>query len=333
MNRAPNPGDDSAGVPADRGDDDSGETGFFGPDFFGRMPASARPWFKWLQELSAAADLKTLEYAALCAKLRLRRIELAMARWQLDKDEPAFMAAMEECYNDESLRMPDLLRRSHPMQFRLETISKDFEKLALRVYEVNPDAIKAMVDIDMSGFGVAAEEADEKYGAQGIRALKQEVAECVEQALNAVHVPKEKALIAEAGDGALLMFDSARKAVEFGWHLHRRAKVHNDGFPTPTPMHFRVGIATGTVSVETRTTGHLRGLDPSGMAITHAVRLQSKCGVGGLAINSVTYDLLIKAEQEKFGPSEPIHGKRTEVIHGRRSLNAQSTPHMGEAGR
>jgi serine/threonine protein kinase/class 3 adenylate cyclase len=104
------------------------------------------------------------------------------------------------------------------------------------------------------------------------------------------------------GDGFMLAFQSARKAIQCAIAMQRAFQVHNEG--TETPVRTRMGLHTGEVIKE--------GDDFFGIHVNLAARVAGKADGGEILVSSLLKDLAASGGDIAFGDPRTVEFKGIE---------------------
>ena len=184
---------------------------------------------------------------------------------------------------------------------------------------IRSHAIKTVLELDLVGYSSEARRLEQGLGtAEVVLRLNDQIQGFVDEGLRAVGLPREKAVMATTGDGAILLFDAAADAHRFAEALHAAADRHNAGVSEPTAKRwFRTGAATGEVATRARPGG---GTDVAGTTIANAVRLEAAGTPGQLLVDAATFDALPHEMKLRYGGPEQVPGKRDETFAVRRCV-------------
>lgn len=176
------------------------------------------------------------------------------------------------------------------------------------------EATRTVLDLDMVGYSTVARAMDAGGDAEGVRALNARIQRFVDAGLRGVGRSREHTVMAETGDGAILVFDAPAEAHRFAAAMFAALAPAAAGPAVPFAFHFRVGAATGRLVLERRPGGYRM----AGLVIAHAVRLQTAAGAGTLLVDQATFDALPRELQDRYSPEEVVRGKRDETFVARR---------------
>ena len=98
----------------------------------------------------------------------------------------------------------------------------------------------------MVGYSDLARIIEENVGVEVVFRLNQQIQQFVEAGLAAVGMQREKAVLATAGDNAIVAFEKGGDAHLFATAVHQAAEAHNAKVSVASAKRwFRIGIATG----------------------------------------------------------------------------------------
>lgn len=165
--------------------------------------------------------------------------------------------------------------------------------------------IKTVVELDLKGWSAVARELEEHLSAKVVLQFNEQIQEFVEAGLNSIGVPRNAAVRATTGDGAILVFDHPDTAHSFAEAVHNMCRLHNESKTVAAARRwFRIGIATGDLATDP--------VDPSiigGTVIMHAVRLEASASIGEVVIDTGTYARLNSQYRSLYGQEEVVVGK------------------------
>lgn len=176
---------------------------------------------------------------------------------------------------------------------------------------------KTVVELDLKGYSDVARELEEHISAEVVLAFNSQIQCFIDSGLKAAGLPREKSVMATTGDGAILVFDSPAIAHVFGAAVHDACRVHNyKKIVASAKRWFRIGIATGSLAIETQ--GGVKEM--AGSVIGRAVRLEAGGNIGEILVDTETYVGLSDDQKAHYGPEESIRGKRDEAFAARRCV-------------
>jgi internalin A len=174
---------------------------------------------------------------------------------------------------------------------------------------------KTVVELDLKGYSDIAPELEEHFSAEVVMKLNEQIQSFVDAGLKAVNVFREETVMADTGDGAIVVFDEPTIGHRFAEAVHQACAVHNQGKTLAAAKRwFRIGIATGDLALETR--GGVRKM--AGSVISRAVRLEVAANIGEILADADTHASLPAELQACYGAEEQIAGKRHEKFRVRR---------------
>ena len=170
---------------------------------------------------------------------------------------------------------------------------------------------KTVVDIDLIGYSTIARSLEESIAPKILLDLNKQIQEFVDQGLAEAETPRVEALLSNTGDGAILMFENAGRAHQFGVGLLQVTQNWNTRRNDPLAMRFfRVGIASGALEMQ-----ELYGAkEYAGTVIARAVRLQAKAKPCSILIDELTAASLPAELRHLYAGPEEVAGKRDEVF-------------------
>lgn len=169
---------------------------------------------------------------------------------------------------------------------------------------------RTIVEIDLVGYSIISLNVEDSLDVSSVSHLNRQIQAFIDSGLSTVNASRDKNVVAETGDGAILMFASALYAHCFAEAVHEATRQHNQ-----TKKHylskriFRVGMASGDIVVNPKLRG---GVDIAGTTIVRAVRLEAKAQPGGCLVDEVTYSNLPIEKQTKYSGKIYVAGKRNE---------------------
>lgn len=177
--------------------------------------------------------------------------------------------------------------------------------------------MKTVVELDLQGYSDIARELEEHFSAEIVAKFNDQIQSFVDAGLRAVRLPREQAVMATTGDGAILVFDRAEHAHYFAEAVHAATKEHNATKTIVLAQRwFRMGAATGDIAMEI--VGGEKKI--AGTTIANAVRLEAAAHIGELLIDVATFGALPPALQIRYGGEEEVTGKRHEKFRVRRCV-------------
>ncbi|MDB5319417.1 MAG: hypothetical protein JWN40_1048 [Phycisphaerales bacterium] len=179
---------------------------------------------------------------------------------------------------------------------------------------------RCIMSVDMSEFSRIQQQLATSLGsgraAEQAEALSDQIQQIIKDGFRRARANHKKALLVSAGDGGLYAFDDIADAHRIAVQILLRAEEHNAEVRETNPLTasrcFRVGIAYGPVRAE-------GGREPSGPAITTAVRLESGGPSGEIRVTAEAYARLPEDLKKLYGGEEKVRGKKhDQVIRARR---------------
>ena len=111
--------------------------------------------------------------------------------------------------------------------------------------------VKTVVELDLAGYSDVARELEDHLSVAVVMSFNDQIQTFVDDGLKQVGVLRQDAVMAQPGDGAILVFDHPETAHKFATAVHNSCRTHNDARSTPSAKRwFRVGIATGELVME-----------------------------------------------------------------------------------
>jgi class 3 adenylate cyclase len=182
---------------------------------------------------------------------------------------------------------------------------------------------KTVAVVDMVGYSSIARLLEQNISAASVSELNKQIQNFMTRGLQQLQPAELYTVVARTGDGIILLFDSVDAAHSFAAGVHRFAKEHNDLRTESTAQRwFRVGIATGEVSVTPRPGAND---EYAGTTIANAVRLEAAAEAGEVMMDDVSFAELSPELRPLYGPEETVQGKRDESFRVRRYI---VTPRM-----
>ena len=176
---------------------------------------------------------------------------------------------------------------------------------------------KTVVELDLVGFSDRARLLEDELGAEIVFVFQEQIQRFVSVGLLAAGVEPGDTVLAETGDGALLLFADAAAAHHFAQGVHDACSEHNAGRASrDAERWFRIGAATGDVAERERDGKK----EVAGTAIARAVRFETAGTPGHFLVDAATYEALPPELRELYGPEEEVPGKREERFRGRRCV-------------
>jgi predicted ATPase len=175
---------------------------------------------------------------------------------------------------------------------------------------------KTVVELDLQGYSDVALELEEHLSADLVLKFNDQLQEFVDAGLSSIAVPRDAAVMAETGDGAILAFDDADTGHSFAEAVHAACRMHNHSKTVAAARRwFRIGIATGELAIDSAQPSRIGGI-----VIARAVRLEASARIGEVVIDPETYAGLNDRYKSLYGQEEVILGKRQEQFRARRYI-------------
>jgi class 3 adenylate cyclase len=175
---------------------------------------------------------------------------------------------------------------------------------------------KTVAVVDMVGYSSIARMLEQNISAASVSELNKQIQAFMTRALEQLPPAQAYTVVARTGDGIILLFDGADAAHRFAASVHLFARGHNDLRSESTAQRwFRVGIATGEVSVTPRSGA---SDEYAGTTIANAVRLEAAAEAGEVMMDDVSFAELSPELRPLYGPEETVKGKRDESFRVRR---------------
>lgn len=176
---------------------------------------------------------------------------------------------------------------------------------------------KTVVELDLVGYSDLSRTLEENVGVEVVSLLNQQIQQFVDAGLTAAGAKRERAVLATAGDNAIVAFNGgAADAHRFATAVHKATEAHNKERSVPSAKRwFRVGIATGELGERPGARG---GREIFGTVIANAVRLEAAARPGQIVAERATFQLLPTNLREPYGPEEMVRGKRDEQFAAHR---------------
>lgn len=168
---------------------------------------------------------------------------------------------------------------------------------------------KTVVELDLVGFSTIGDNLEQGLDVHSLVQLNQQIQSFVDVGLEFVGGSRQRNVMATTGDGAILVFDSAKDAHCFAQAVHAATFEHNRARSQPLAKRvFRIGIASGEIVMVEKP----GGFDIAGSTIARAVRLEAKAQPGGVLVDEGTFQSLDADQKRQYGAKETIAGKRDE---------------------
>ncbi len=174
---------------------------------------------------------------------------------------------------------------------------------------------KTVVSVDMSQYGRQSSHAEDLAGVEGLFILNEQILEIMRCAIRKVGVDPNSVILIETGDGALLLFDDSKVAIQFAEEVHRAADITNrEILHDENKRHFRIGISAGQVMLQpvgTRSKSLVK-YHLAGVAIAVAVRLQSGANTGEILATEAALRLIPDNLASAFSETRQVQAKKHE---------------------
>jgi len=182
---------------------------------------------------------------------------------------------------------------------------------------------KTVVELDLVGYSTIGDNFEQGLDVHSVAQLNHQIQSFVEAGLKAVSGSRHDNVMTTTGDGAILVFDSAKDAHQFAQAVHEATLEHNRTRAQPLAKRvFRMGVASGEIVMVEKP----GGFDIAGTTIARAVRLEAKAQPGGLLVDKATFEALETDQKQHYGPKETVAGKRDEKFEAYRwQPNAEGT--------
>lgn len=175
----------------------------------------------------------------------------------------------------------------------------------LEVFQMNPmtPVERSCVCIDMARYSLLARQIQATQDAKALFDFNRKLQAQFRCALTVVGAKPGQVAIDDTGDGALLFLADADMAVNFAIEVLKAGFAKNLEIPNKEwHQHVRIGIDTGKVMLDLkRMDGKVVSFNSAGVPIINAVRIQSKCSTGRVAVSRVTWGKLSSEHQALFG--------------------------------
>ena len=169
---------------------------------------------------------------------------------------------------------------------------------------------KTIVEIDLVGYSTICDHLEQGLDVRTVAQLNKQIQSFIDAGLSAAGVLRDQAVAKTTGDGAILIFDSARLAHQCVAAVHAATAEHNRTRTQPLAKRvFRSGAATGEIAFERRRGG---GFEIAGTTIARAVRLEARASPGGILVDDATFESLSDEQKRCYGAKTRVAGKRDE---------------------
>jgi hypothetical protein len=207
--------------------------------------------------------------------------------------------------------LSDLIRRHEKIRSRLGNTCANLQKLSggrrkkeLGQTKPSPSVHQmSCVSIDMARYSLLARQIQATQEAKALFDFNRKLQEQFRRALAAAGAKPDRVPIDDTGDGALVFMPDATTAVKFAVEVQKASFVKNLGIPNKEwQQNLRIGIDTGEVMMDLVVRdGDVMSFNSAGVPIINAVRIQSKCPVGEIAVSRPTWGKLDSGLQGLFG--------------------------------
>ncbi|AMV25131.1 hypothetical protein VT84_12100 [Gemmata sp. SH-PL17] len=178
-------------------------------------------------------------------------------------------------------------------------------------------ATKTVLELDLVGYSTIAAELEHNLGVETSPQLNKQIQNLIDSGLSVIGLERKTAVMQTTGDGAILVFDHASQAHDFAEAVTRATRAHNANKPVGTSKRvFRIGIATGDLVMEAKESG---GFEIGGIAISRAVRLETKAKPGEVLCDTYTFSVLTEEQRKRYSKAETVTGKRDEKFEAHRA--------------
>jgi class 3 adenylate cyclase len=182
---------------------------------------------------------------------------------------------------------------------------------------------KTILELDLVGYSDRARMLEQNDGAAAVAALNAQIQTFVDEGLLAIKADR-RAVVANTGDGAIVLLDNASHAHDFARAVHESTRKHNLARSEPSAKRwFRIGAATGDVQIAPQPDGSPR---VAGTVIANAVRLEAAARPGELLIDTATHVAFPDMLKLEYGTEERVKGKREEEFSAHRRTFVADAP-------
>lgn len=170
----------------------------------------------------------------------------------------------------------------------------------------------ACVSIDMAKYSELARQIQGRQDPEALFSFNQRLQTQLRAALKDAGADPAQVPIDDAGDGALIYLPTADLAVKFAIQVQRDTFAKNLEIPKDEWwQHLRIGIDVGIVVLETFSLdGRILSFNSAGVPIINAVRIQSNCRKGRIAVSRATWGNLSEKLKLLFGPMKTTGKKK-----------------------
>lgn len=166
---------------------------------------------------------------------------------------------------------------------------------------------QTVIEVDLVGYSRLLPILDQGLGPGAVAEFNSQIQGFIDAATQAAGLNPASAVNQRAGDGAIVLVETAENAYRFAVALHMDTSEHNRTRNEPlSKRYFRVGVATGDLHVSQA------GQSPpviAGEVIARACRLETKSPAGGMLIDDATYRELRPNTKATFSGPETIQLK------------------------
>lgn len=171
---------------------------------------------------------------------------------------------------------------------------------------------KTVIELDLVGYSTICDNLEQGLDVNSVLHLNQQIQAFIDAGLQAINVTRDQTVMFTTGDGAILVFDSAKDAHLFAEAAHAATREHNRKRKRPLAKRvFRSGAATGEIVMQPKPSG---GFEIAGTVIARSVRLEAKADPGSLLIDEATYSGLSADQRKRYGPRATVPSKRDEIF-------------------
>jgi class 3 adenylate cyclase len=177
---------------------------------------------------------------------------------------------------------------------------------------------KTIVELDLISYSAIASTLEGHLGSSAVATLNAQIQTFIDHGLSQISLPRNAAVAATTGDGAILVLTEAADAHHFAFAVHEQTKMYNRERSDPLAKRiFRIGAATGDIAIESSGDGHF---NIAGLTIARAVRLEAAAQPGELVVDSKTFHALPPLLQVSYGDEVGVAGKRDEKFAAHRCM-------------
>ena len=156
------------------------------------------------------------------------------------------------------------------------------------------------VSIDMARYSVLARRIQGSQDAKALFEFNQNLQAQLRSALKEAGADPSTVPIDDTGDGALIFVREAHIAMGFAIEVQKSSFAKNLKVPTKEwHQNLRIGIDTGNLVLDVMTKGEkVLSFNSAGVPIINAVRIQSNCPKGKIAVSRATWGQLNPEKQQ-----------------------------------